>query len=170
MGLDDFFRESAELRSAPLTPEAIIEADDDHLDSWVWTRMLAFVNPGIPENLANWPRGVQAYMATRLFEWESGNGGLHQYFFNYPNPGLLAVVLDGYSALGLDEVRRVVEEVVAPVAANEEAWRESLRDGRIETFFESYSESQLPEYDERIGHHDVERIRYVRANPLQFCV
>jgi hypothetical protein len=96
------------------------------------------------------------------------NGGLHQYFFNYPNPDLLAVVLDGYSFLGLDEVRRVVEGVVAPVAANEEAWRESLRDGKIETFFGSYSESQLPEYDERIGIHDVERIRYVR--PLQFCV
>jgi|ERR1035438_6912017 hypothetical protein len=75
MALDDFFRESAELRSTPLTPEAIMEADNDHLDSWVWTRMLALVNPGIPEDLANWPKGVQAYMATRLFEWETGTAG-----------------------------------------------------------------------------------------------
>lgn len=158
------------MRSTPVTSAAIAEMDNDSLDDWLWTRLLAFVDPGDPDDLARWPEGVRAYLATRLFEWESGNGGLHQYFFNYPSLDLLAVVLDGYTYLGLTEVRRIVEEVVAPVAVNEQAWRESLRDGAIETFFGSYPESQLPNYDEQIGLHTAERIRYVKENPEPFCV
>jgi hypothetical protein len=113
---------------------------------------LSLVDPGDPEALMALPPGVRAYLATRLFEWEVGNGGLHQYFFNYPSPDLLTLVLDGYSYLRLPDARRVVEELVAPVAEAEHAWRNSLRDGTIEGFFASYPESCLPSYDDRIGY------------------
>ena len=112
---------------------------------------------------------VAAYLSTRIFEWEVGNGGLHQYFFNFSDPDHLGLVLDGYSRLGLEDVRRVVEEVVAPVASAEAQWRQSLRDGTIDTFFGSYVESRLPEYDDRIDCHDVERLRLVRARPDKFA-
>ncbi len=148
----------------------IADLDDSSLDDHVWLRLLGVYEPSDPETLMRAPEGVRAYICTRLFEWEVGNGGLHQYFFNNPDPGLLQLVLDGYSFLGLAEARRIIEDVVAPVAANEIAWRESLRDGRIETFFASYVESKLPEYDERIAFHDDERIRYVRSNPQLFSI
>jgi hypothetical protein len=77
-------------------------------------------------------------------------------------------VLDGYSYLGLQDARRVVEEVVTPVAEAELGWRESLRDGTIEGFFGSYPESRLPGYDDRIVMHDDVRVRYVRAHPGLF--
>ncbi len=107
------------------------------------------------------PPGVRAYLATRLFEWEVGNGGLHQYFFNYPSPDLLTLVLDGYSYLRLPDARRVVEELVAPVAEAEHAWRNSLRDGTIEGFFASYPESCLadPFHVVTAGNRVVDRTR-----------
>lgn len=150
-----------------LTETDIASLDDIELDDRVWARLSSRVDPGDPDALMALPPGVRAYLATRLFEWEVGNGGLHQYFFNYPSPDLLALVLDGYSCLGLHDARRVVEELV-PVAETEGAWRESLRDGTIEGFFGSYPESRLPSYDDRIGYHDDVRVRYVRAHPELF--
>jgi hypothetical protein len=67
-----------------------------------------------------------------MFEWEVMNGGLHEYFFNNPDPDLLAVVLDGYEVLGLQDQAVAIREVIAPLAEREAAWRESLRDGSIE--------------------------------------
>jgi len=153
-----------------LTPQLIADLDDTSLDDHLWLRLLDVYQPLDPDALMRAPDGVRAYICTRLFEWEVGNGGLHQYFFNQPDPRLLKLILDGYSFLGLDDARRIVEEVVAPVAAEEAAWRESLRDGTIETFFASYVESKLPEYDVRIVEHDEDRIRYVRANPELFSI
>lgn len=152
-----------------LTETDIASLEDTELDDRVWARLLSLVDPGDPEALMVLPPGVRAYLATRLFEWEVGNGGLHQYFFNYPSPDLLTLVLDGYSCLGLPDARRVVEELVAPVAEAESAWRESLRDGTIEGFFASYPESRLPSYDDRIGYHDDVRVGYLRAHPELFA-
>lgn len=79
------------------------------------------------------------------------------------------MVLDGYTRLGLTEARHVIEEVVAPLAAAESAWRSSLRDGTIETFFDSYPASRLPDDDDRIELHDAERVRLVRTTPAAGC-
>lgn len=65
--------------------------------------------------------------------------------------------------------RRVVEEIIAPLSSAEAAWRESLRDGPIETFFVSYPHSKLPDYDDRVGFHDDERLRPVRERPHKFA-
>jgi hypothetical protein len=167
--VDEFFESARRMESTPLTVERIAVLDDENLDDWVWSRWATYADTWDPESLAALPEGVCAYLATRLFEWEVGNGGLHQYFFNYPSPELLDLVLDGYSFLGLDDARAVVATVVEPVAAREQEWRESLRDGSIETFFASYPASNLPEHDDRIEFHDTERIRYVRANATLFA-
>jgi hypothetical protein len=151
-----------------LTEEDIASLDDSKLDDRVWSRLVSRVDPADLETLRTLPPEVRAYLTTRLFEWEVGNGGLHQYFFNYPSPDLLALVLDGYSHLGLHDARQVVEEIVAPVAETERTWRESLRDGTIEGFFGSYPESLLPDYDNRIVMHDDIRVQHVRAHPQLF--
>ena len=153
----------------PLSTDEIAQLPDEELDTRVWLRLTHFVDCHNPGSLRAEDRDVAAYLATRVFEWEVGNGGLHQYFFNFPDPDHVGVVLDGYSRLGLDEARRTVEEVIAPIASEEARWREALRDGSIETFFESYVESRLPEYDDRIGFHDTERLSLVRAKPSTFA-
>ena len=157
------------MRETPLTVEEIATLPDEALGDRVWLRSVAYADTGDPESLLRLHAGVRAYLATHLFEWQVGNGGLHQYFFNFPSPQLLQVVLDGYSFLGLDDVRALLDVAVHPLAAREQEWRESLRDGRIETFFGSYPETQLSQFDNQVGFHDKQRIAYVRGHPELFA-
>lgn len=166
---DEFFAKTRATAETPLTVEEIESLDDDDLDDRVWLRLSSFVDNFDAAQIAAEDPDVAAYLATRVFEWEVGNGGLHQYFFNFPDPDHLAVVLEGYARLGLAETRRTVEDMVAPLAQAEAAWRESLRDGSIATFFDSYPASSLPAYDHRIGEHDAERVRLIRSLPEKFA-
>jgi Domain of unknown function (DUF4375) len=156
--------------STALTVQDIAALPDAELDGWLWTRLCHVTGDGSAASIGALPKPQQAYFATRLFEWEVGNGGLHQYFFNNPEPELLDLVLDGYRLLGLDDQATVVREVIAPLADREGGWRDSLRDGTIETFMASYVESALPEFDDRIEEHDAERIRFVRSQPDAFAI
>jgi hypothetical protein len=70
----------------------------------------------------------------------------------------------GQPSDGAGATPRIVEDVVAPLAEAEAAWRESLRDGPIATLFEC-NPASLPEYDDRIGGHDAERLRLLRPVP-----
>jgi Domain of unknown function (DUF4375) len=169
-GAADFVARTRARVEAPLTVAEIASlVDDDDLDDRVWLRLSSLVDYFDAAQIASEDPDVAAYLATRVFEWELGNGGLHQYFFNFPDPDHLAVVLEGYAHLGLAETRRIVEDVVAPLAHAEAGWRESLRDGSIATFFESYPATSLPAYDHRIGEHDAERVRLIRSLPEKFA-
>ena len=163
----DWFTEIERKRDMPLESSEIGGLSDSDLDDRVWLRWAIDV-ADVP-TLRGYDPAVRAYLATRLFEWEIGNGGLHQYFFNYPSPDLLSVVLEGYAFFGLDEVRDLVETSVQPIAAREQEWRESLRDGTIETFFDSYPETDFNDLDEQVGFHDEVRVAYIRANPELFA-
>jgi Domain of unknown function (DUF4375) len=168
-GMADLRAQTRAQAETPLTVAEIESLVDDDLDDRVWCRLSSLIDYFDASQIASEDADVAAYLATRVFEWEVGNGGLHQYFFNFPDPDHLAVVLDGYDHLGLAEARHVIEDVVAPLAEAEAAWRESLRDGSIATFFESYLASSLPEYDNRIGEHDAERVRLIRSVPGMFA-
>lgn len=52
--------------------------------------------------------------------------------------------------------------------ANEAEWRESLRDGRIETSFDSYGSSELEALDLRIEVFDHVRVALIRTRPDSF--
>jgi hypothetical protein len=156
--------------STALTVQDIASLPDAELDDWLWTRLCRVIGDGSAASIAALPQPQQAYFATRLFEWEVMNGGLHQYFFNNPEPELLALVLDGYRLLGLDDQATVVREVIAPLADREAGWRDLLRDATIETFMASYVESPLPAFDDRIEAHDADRIRLVRSQPDAFAI
>lgn len=153
----------------PLTVAEIEALPPDRLDDRVWMRWYHLVNPGDPNALRQTDPDVAAYLSTRLFEWEVMNGGLHQYFFNYPDPDVLKLVLAGFDRLGLEETRAAIEQVVAPIAACEAEWRESLRDGRIETFFDSYEDTALDGLDGIVEDHDHIRVALVRAHPEKFA-
>jgi hypothetical protein len=165
----DLLAQSKAQAATPLTVAETESLVDDDLDNRVWCRLSSLIDYFDASQLASEDADVAAYLATRVFEWEVGNGGLHQYFFNFPDPDHLAVVLEGYAHLGLDETRCIVEDVVAPLAEAEAGWRESLRDGSIATFFESYPASSLPEYEDRIGEHDSERVGLIRSMPEKFA-
>ena len=156
--------------STALTVQDIASLPDAELDDWLWTRLCRVVGASPAASIGALPQPQQAYFATRLFEWEVMNGGLHQYFFNNPEPELLDLVLDGYRLLGLDDQASVIRDVVSPLAEREAGWRDSLRDGTIETFMVSYVESALPAFDDRIEAHDAERIRFVRSQPDAFAI
>jgi hypothetical protein len=164
-------------QSTALTIEDIASLPDDDLDGWLWTRLCGVVDAdptssdlALASAVGALTEPQQAYFATRLFEGEVMNGGLHQYFFNNPEPELLGLVLDGYRILGLDDQAAVIREVVGPLADREASWRESLRDGRIETFMGSYPVSALPEFDDRIEEHDTDRLNFVRSRPDAFAI
>jgi Domain of unknown function (DUF4375) len=163
-------------QSTALTVEDIASLPDDDLDGWLWTRLCGVVDAdptssdlALASAVGALTEPLRAYFATRLFEGEVMNGGLHQYVFNHPEPELLGLVLDGYRVLGLDDQAAVIRDVV-PLAAREASWRESLRDGRIETFMGSYPVSALPEFDDRIEEHDTDRLNFVRSRPDAFAI
>lgn len=77
-------------------------------------------------------------------------------------------MLEGYEFFGMDDARRAIEDLIAPVAERETEWRESLRDGSIDQFMDSYIASELPSLDHLAP--DSERIRaaYVREHLALF--
>lgn len=165
-----FFEEQDRRAATPVEAGEIAALPDDELDDRVWLRLCTLVRPDSPLDLATVDPGVRAYCVTRLFEWEVMNGGLHQYFFNHPDQELLELVLDSYPVFGLERQAEVIRQEILPIAARESAWRESLRDGTLETFFGSYVDSALPELDDRIELHDAERIAFIRAHAGDFAI
>lgn len=165
-----FFEEQDRLAARRITADEIAVLSDDELDDHVWLRLCQLVGSGQAPDLAAMQPRLRAYYVTRLFEWEVMNGGLHQYFFNHPDPDLLELILDSYPILGLPEQAEAIRELIAPLESQESAWRESLRDGTIETFFESYVESALPDFDDRIELHDPERVSFIRAHASDFAL
>ncbi len=168
MRVSDYRETPRRWQSTALTVEDIVSLSDTELDDWLWIRLSGVVD-GSAATIAALPEPHRAYYSTRLFEWEVMNGGLHQYFFNHPEPELLDLVLDGYRLLRLDAQAAMIRELVAPLAEREASWREALRDGTIESFMESYAESALPQFDERIEQHDADRVRFVRGQPGDFA-
>lgn len=164
-GRDPSHLSAAHLRRQELTPSIVAQMDDVTLDDIAW----ADVCHGTDEDLVSMSDAVRAFYATRLFEWEVGNGGLHQFFFNHPSPETIGAVIEGYQFLGAPDAAAVVTGLIAPIADREREWRASLRDGSIETFMDSYSESLLPDVDGQVKLHDVERIALVRSDPSLFA-
>lgn len=166
---DDFARRLRVERETPLTVDETASLDGERLDDRVWVRTAYVVDIADPAAIAAQHPLVRAYITTRMFEWEIGNGGLHQWFFNHSRPEELRLVLEGYDTLGRPQVRRLIEESIAPVAADEAEWRSGLHDGRIETFFNSYPETDLSRFDEQVGWHDEERFAILREHPELFA-
>lgn len=153
-----------------MTAEDISSLPDDELDDWLSIRMSLVVGEPSAAAVAALPEAQRAYYATRMFEWEVMNGGLHQYFFNNSDPDLLDLVVEGYRLLDLEGQATVVREVVAPLATREAEWRESLRDGTVQSFMDAYVESALPDLDDRIEAHDADRLAFVRNHAQVFAI
>ncbi len=88
---------------------------DHELDDEIWLRVSAAAGTGLRSLSVE----ARAHFATRLFEWEVLNGGLHQFFFNRAEPEILGAVTGGYRVLGLSSDADRVEALVVPNAADE---------------------------------------------------
>ena len=111
---------------------------------------------------------VRAYCATRIFEWQVGNGGAYQFFLNWESePWLLAEVLSGYNLLGLPDQRRLIEEYVAPTATLQSEI-ELREQNRAEPHGTLGERSQLGQFDEEVGDHTAERLRLLRTQADDF--
>ena len=162
---EEYRAQGREQRETPVTQQMIASLEDSDLDDRIWSRLLNRYS--IDEtSLATAPKEVRAYLATREFEWEFGNGGLFQYFHNYPSDQLLAQVIEGYSLLQLPESRKTLEEVIWPIAKSEAAWSATLQGP--DDFSAGYAKSKLPQFDHLVTFHDAERIKFVRAHPELF--
>lgn len=162
---EEYKAKGRERRETPVTQQMIASLEDSDLDDRIWSRLLNRYS--IDEtSLATAPKEVRAYLATREFEWEVGNGGLFQYFHNHPSEQLVAQVIEGYSLLQLPESGKTLEEIIWPIAKTEAAWSATVQG--LDEFSASYSKSRLPQFDHLVTFHDAERIKLVRAHPELF--
>lgn len=163
-----FIQSTRQLSETPVTTAMIAELPEAKLDDHIWLRLHSRVDVGSRGDIEALHPLVRAYLVTRIFEWEVGNGGLRQYFLNFGNrPWFLPLVLDGYTALGLDAQRRVIVERIVPVAYSAKERRTRSRD-RIDFFGPRRKKSQLDELNDLIGQHDDVRVALIRANPELF--
>jgi hypothetical protein len=141
---------------------------DDELDDSVWLDLadrIGRLDEGSFDRLA---APVRAFYATRVFEWQVGNGGLYQFFLNYDHlPWFITAVLDGYTALGLEDQRQVLEREVLPVAGTSD--EQQLRDSERRSPSLGWrsvppgERSRLNALDHRIGEHTAIRLAMVRS-------
>ena len=110
-----FIQSTRQLSETPVTAAMIAELPDSKLDDQVWLRLHSRVDLSSRGDIEALHPLVRAYLVTRMFDWEVGNGGLRQYFLNFEDrPWFLPLVLDGYTTLGLDAQRRLIVEPHRP--------------------------------------------------------
>ena len=84
------------------------ELDDDALDDGLW---MALLGAGVSdETLASYPAGVRMFYATRLVEWEIGNGGFSQALENARQ--CLEEAIAGYEMLGDHESMELLQRAI----------------------------------------------------------
>src|SRR5215813_172118 len=100
---------------------------DEDLDDAVWLALCEKITA--PSDLQRFQFPVTVYYASRLLQWEVGNGGFAQAAFNVPEWFELAAV--GYRFLGKTVAENIILEVKRLLPENEDAV-EQLRTGEIE--------------------------------------
>jgi hypothetical protein len=157
------------MSETPVTAAMIAGLPDSELDDHVWLRLSGRARTDSRGDIEALHPLVRTYLVTRMFDWEVGNGGLRQYFLNFEDrPWFLPLVLDGYTALGLDDERRVIEDRIVPVACSAEERRIRSQD-RIDLGRRPLKKSRLDELSDLIGEHDAVRVALIRANPGLFA-
>jgi len=109
------------------------------------------------------------YYATRLLEWEAGNGGIAQYFYNGEDT-TIDDAIEGYDLLGHPEWAQTLRD--AKTIATHEAASRQAHQSRDPAVVNQYLEnSKLNDIDTRFTAEpwaDDLRISYIRAHPDEF--
>lgn len=127
---------------------ALMDADEanpleeDDLDDQLWKLLCLKVED--LQSLSGWPAEVAGFYASRLMEWEVGNGGFAQAAYNIPDWFGIAAL--GYEALELPaaaERIRVAEELA--LGEREKFSFLKRRRAKINKIFSAFEESRLNE-------------------------
>jgi Domain of unknown function (DUF4375) len=146
-----------------LAADARGEVNVEILDDTLWYFMTARGGPA--DRVDNSSGHVQHYVASRLMEWEVGNGGFAQAAYNIPE--WFDAAAAGYSAIGNEAAAERIRRANALFAKGAADFTRGA-DSTIEQVFSEFVESELSELDEGLTEIDWwamdERIAYVRAN------
>jgi hypothetical protein len=154
---------TTELLAADERGEVSVELLDDVL----WYFMTARDGPYEQPN--KFPEPVRNYVASRLMEWEVGNGGFSQAAYNIPE--WFDAAAKGYEAIGLSEAAQRIRQAKTLMESNTEEFTRGP-DATIEKVFSEFADSDLAALDDgldEIGWWAIEkRVAYVRAHRSAF--
>jgi hypothetical protein len=144
------------------------EYDDwSKFDGSLWLALCEFYPTD--EALDHAPEPIRVYYATRLLQWDVGNGGFAQAAMNYP--GIFEFAAHGYEVLGKPGLAAFIRE--AAVLGERE--RENIDEARasLEEAFAYFDEGIFERFDEQLEQigwfdNDEMRLDYVRANRQTF--
>jgi hypothetical protein len=170
MSLEDVFKPSrfADVKTLMDADESRPLEDDD-FDTELWKLLCDRVES--LDSLKEWPPEVIAYYASRLMEWEVGNGGFAQAAYNIPD--WFAPAAEGYEMLDLPaaaERIRVAQELA--LGDREKFSFLRRRQARIHKVFQAFEESRLNELNgglDALGWWATDtRLAFVRRNRPAF--
>ena len=139
------------------SPRDVVEADaanpmaDSEFDDAIYLALLGRIPT--PEDLESHPPAVQAYLSTRMVEWQIGSGGVDS-ALDYAGE-YLDMAKAGYRLLGQDHSAELVERI-ATADADEE-------------FQEIMATIEGPPWN-GVPWADAERVALVRASRGQFLI
>ncbi len=122
-----------------------------------------------PANLDRFDKAVLVYYASRLLEWEVGNGGFAQAAYNIPD--WFASAAWAYRQLGLEQAASLIDR--AELLLNQgEARGQKFDAVEIGDLFQQFAESELAELDDLLDSAgwwaEDRRLAYVRVNREAF--
>ena len=143
--------------------------DWSDFDSALWAAVCDVVHD--PHDITRFPEPLQFYYATRMLEWDVGNGGFAQAAMNYPE--FFEPAARGDEALGKPKLAAVVRDA-AKLAEKERPAIDEAREGGLEDAFEYFREGAFDDFDGRLEEvgwfkNDEDRLNYVRANRQVFA-
>jgi hypothetical protein len=126
--------------------------DDEQFDDELWKLLTRRIQG--PGDLRDHASEVSVYYASRLLQWEVGNGGFVQAAINTPEWFELAEA--GYRTLGKPEFAALIRKARGFLSEGDP----DLAEASLERL-----DAELPSVEWAI---DLERVRYVRANRAAF--
>jgi len=137
----------------------------NEFDDALWLLLCGFVDS--PSDLYRYDPPVRVYYASRLLQWEVGNGGFAQAAYNIPDWFDLAA--QGYEALKRPQAAQLIREAIKLLPAERDTLkRKGLYTATIGRDFDHFRESRITALDDRIPQDDWEiddqRVEYVRKH------
>lgn len=139
---------------------------EDDFDTELWELLRKRITT--VESLQAWPEPVRVYYASRLLEWEVGNGGFAQAAMNIPE--WFEEAAKGYEVLGKPKCAARIREAAEFAASEADALSEA--GVSLESAFEYFDEAAFENFDSQLDKlgwwAEEDRIDFVRANRTAF--
>jgi hypothetical protein len=155
------------------TADALFQADlageisSDDFDDALYFGLIDHLEDS--STFPNHPLPAVNYIASRMLEWEVGNGGFSQAAYNIPD--WFSPAAQGYNAIGLPKAAALIQKAQKLIHKGE---AKGFLARNIGDLFAQFNESKLAKLNEeaeleRVGWWAIEkRLQYVRENKAAF--